>query len=160
MKRRLAAIVVLLTSGAALASLMTDGDGLADSAIGRPIAITALSVMLFTALLVVLSTFDTRSDAWLRLDWFLPQLRKARPGQTLPYRLTGRSLRAILPQRWLSVHTTKKRGGLRRALRSLGTSWLASPPRRLVLAFCLFGFLVAVFFVCWGEGGGGERAGG
>ncbi len=147
---RFTAIALLLISGAGLVPLVIRRPALAvlDSAV-QPIAIAALAVILFSALLLLLSTFDTRSQAWLRLDWFLPQIRRPKPGQAPPYRLAGRSLRAVLPQPWLSNHATKKRGGLRRMLRRLGPSWLASPPRRLIQGICLIVFLASFFYVCW-----------
>jgi ferredoxin len=153
MKRRFTAIVLLLVSAACLASLLTDSEGPADlTATVRPLEVTAVALISFASLLLLLSTFDARSDAWLRLDWFLPQIRKPKPGQAPPDRLVGRSLRKIVPRRWLSDHTKKRRGGVRRALRSLGISWLASPTRRLIQAVCLIAFLVSFFYVCWPYG--------
>ncbi len=115
----------------------------------QPIAITIGSVLLVIGILVWLTTLDHRSRAQLRLDWFLPQLRRRKAGQSLHLRWGGRLLRAIVPQRVLSNHETKQRGLFRRGMRRLGVSWLASPPRRVVQSICLVAFLLSFFYVCW-----------
>ncbi len=115
----------------------------------RPIAITIGSVLLAIGILVWLTTLDDRSRAQLRLDWFLPQIRRRKAGQSVHRRWGGRLLRSIVPQRLLSNHETKQRGLFRRGLRRLGVSWLASPPRRAVQSICLVAFLFSFFYVCW-----------
>ncbi len=115
----------------------------------RPIAITLGLLLLAIGMLAWLTTLDHRSRAQLRLDWFLPQIRRRKAGQSLQLRWGGRVLRAFLPQRLLSDHATKKRGLFRRGMRRLGISWLASPPRRVMQSICLVAFLFSFFYVCW-----------
>ncbi len=115
----------------------------------RPLAITLGCLLFVGGLLAWLSKFDDRSPASIRLDWFLPQIRKRKSGESLRQRWAGRVIRSILPQRLLSNHTTKQRGWFRKLLRRLGLSWLASPPRRVVQSICLVVFLFSFFFVCW-----------
>lgn len=115
----------------------------------QTIVVTAGWLTATTALLLLASTLDDRSRATLRLDWFLPQLRRRRSGDSTNLRWGGRWLRRLVPKRWISDHTTKQRGGIRRMLRRLGLSWLASPVRRLVQSICLIVFLVLFFYTCW-----------
>jgi NAD-dependent dihydropyrimidine dehydrogenase PreA subunit len=86
----------------------------------------------------------------MRLDWFLPMIRRPKPGiaPARRSRLVTWS-RALLPARLFSNWETKQRGLLRNGLRKLGLSWLASPNRRLVQAICFVAFLVLFFWVCW-----------
>ncbi len=106
-------------------------------------------LLLAVGAISLLSTYDRRSRAMLRLDWFLPELRRVRAGQEAKGRLLGRLARSWLPETWLSRHQTKQRGKIRRFLRRLGNSWLASPIRRVVQAICLVVFLASFFLVCW-----------
>ena len=85
----------------------------------------------------------------MRLDWFLPALRKSADGWPAHQNWLGRQLRHIIPASWRSDHQTKKRGPLRRVLRWLGPSWLYSPVRRLCQAICFSAFVVLFFYVCW-----------
>lgn len=89
----------------------------------------------------------------MKLDLFLPMLRKPRVG--VPPRRRGvlyRAARRVLPARLFSDPATKRRGLVRRALRRLGPSWLAAPVRRVVQAACFLGFLWLFFVVCWPYG--------
>src|SRR5688500_13413905 len=83
----------------------------------------------------------------MRLDIFLPALRKPKPNQ--PARPLARFAQRLLPAAWFSNPFTKQRGLLRRALRWLGPSWLSAPVRRLVQAFCFVLFLYLFFYVCY-----------
>lgn len=97
-----------------------------------------------------LTSFDRgRSASVLRIDWFTPQLRKTAAGQPASPTLVGRLFRRVLPRQWQSDRATKQRGLVRRVLRRLGLSWLASPVRRIVQTACLVLFLVLFFYVCW-----------
>ena len=106
-------------------------------------------VCLFASVMMLLSRLDDRSRAVLRLDWFLPQIRRRKSGESLQQRFLGRFMRNRLPSGLVSNHETKRRGSLRRLFRGLGISWLASPPRRIVQAVCLITFLFLFFYVCW-----------
>lgn len=91
---------------------------------------------------------DDRSVAVLRLDWYLPVIRR-RPDQSTPAKsLFGRLLRSVLPM-VQSDWQKKKRGFARRSLRKLGISWMASPVRRASQAICLALFFWLFFYVCW-----------
>ncbi len=90
-----------------------------------------------------------RSHAWMRLDWFTPALRKWKPGAVPSHSFIGRSIRKVTPDFFQSNRITKRRGMVRRVLRWMGISWLASPVRRLVQAACLVAFLYLFLFVCW-----------
>jgi ferredoxin len=145
-------IIALLALGLGIAGcliVIRNGAGFLPSGPSRAIAIAALAVVAGGGGLMFLSTFDHRSAALIRLDWFLPQIRRRKSGESLHQRLGGRWLRGCLPAWLVSNHATKKRGGLRRGLRRLGLSWLASPPRRVVQTCCLILFLVSFFYVCW-----------
>ncbi|MEX0702812.1 MAG: 4Fe-4S binding protein [Planctomycetales bacterium] len=86
----------------------------------------------------------------MRLDVFLPVIRKPRPGEP-PRRRSAlyRAARRLLPGALFSDPVTKRRGLVRRALRKLGISWLSAPVRRAVQGGCLVLFLVLFFYVCW-----------
>ena len=86
----------------------------------------------------------------MRLDWYLPVIRKPRPDDDPPPRSRCvRIARKLLPDRLFSDWSTKKRGLLRRWLRRLGLSWSASPVRRIIQAVCFVTFLTLFFYVCW-----------
>ncbi len=117
------------------------------------LAMTIGVMTLASSLLVWLTTYDRgRSRAAIRLDWFAPALKRMRADQSPSHSLAGRWLRSIVPASFQSDHATKKRGLLRKLLRSLGISWLASPVRRVVQGICLVTFLVLFFIVCWPYG--------
>ena len=86
----------------------------------------------------------------MRLDIFLPMLRKPKAGlaprrRSLAYRVARR----VLPARFFSNPTTKQRGLVRRLLRRVGPTWLSAPVRRVVQGVCFLAFLWLFFFVCW-----------
>ena len=86
----------------------------------------------------------------MRLDWFLPVLRKPKPNQPAPKK-SGlmRLSRRLLPTGFFSDPETKRRGWARRALRWLGPVWLSSPVRRIVQTVAFVVFLWLFFWVCW-----------
>lgn len=115
----------------------------------RGLVWTVIGVACTAILLALLSRLDNRSSATLRLDWFLPALRRLKSGQSLNVRWSGKILRTAIPSRMLSDRRTKKRGAFRNGLRRLGISWSASPVRRCVQALCLVLFIVSFLYVCW-----------
>jgi len=150
-KRRALAIAVALLAGALMTASAT-GHPLAKTLFGDSLSIgfTLGSVLLAAAILVLTTTFDQgRSHALLRLDWFSPVLRRLKSRQHVSYSLPGRLLRRVIPQSWQSNRDDKQRGLIRRSLRRIGLSWLASPVRRVVQAICLLTFLWLFFYVCW-----------
>lgn len=94
------------------------------------------------------SWLDQRSGALLRLDWFLPAIRRL-PADTNPSKsIPGRMLRQLAPG-LQSDWRKKKRGRARKLLRFFGLSWVASPLRRLSQAICMVLFCWLFFYVCW-----------
>ncbi len=118
--------------------------------IWRPL-IALLSLVLFSmGLLLLLSSFDRgRSQAWIRLDWFVPSLRKTTSGKAPAHSLLGRVARSVVPSWLQSNYRTKRRGSIRIWLRHLGISWLASPVRRVVQGVCWLAFMALFLVVCW-----------
>jgi ferredoxin len=86
----------------------------------------------------------------MRLDLFLPMLRKPKAGLAPRRRgLLYQAARHVLPGRLFSDPTTKRRGLVRRVLRRIGPSWLAAPVRRMIQGACFLAFLWLFFVVCW-----------
>jgi ferredoxin len=86
----------------------------------------------------------------MRLDWFLPAIRKSNPhAEPIKRRWIIRWMRKLFPWPIASNWQTKQRGLLRQGLRKLGLSWLSSPLRRLSQTLCFILFLVLFFYVCW-----------
>ncbi|MCP4169223.1 MAG: 4Fe-4S dicluster domain-containing protein [Fuerstiella sp.] len=151
MKLRALSIALGLFS-AAVGAAAVNGPSLAISLFGDAtgLGLTAGCVLFATSVILFLTTFDAgRTEAVARLDWFLPYLRTVRDDEFVSHSLPGRLLRRFLPAGMQSDRVTKSRGYVRRGLRSLGASWLASPVRRVVQAVSLLIFLVLFLFVCW-----------
>lgn len=86
----------------------------------------------------------------MRFDWFLPYLRKTKPGQADRSVGTFRRIAArILPASWFSSRETKLRGRIRKCLRWLGPVWYSSPLRRLIQSACFVLFVWQFLWVCW-----------
>lgn len=86
----------------------------------------------------------------MRLNWFLPFLRKKKKSETLaaPSLMMQWTMK-ILPRSWFADRVTGKPGLIRRLLKRVGPSVLSSPLRRFVQAACLLLFLFQFFYVCW-----------
>ena len=110
---------------------------------------TLVGVLSAASLICLLTSFEQRSGSLLRLDWFMPMIRR----QPTPFRrsptLAGKTIRRLVPASWQSDWSRKQRGPIRKLLRRLGPSWLASPVRRLVQGLCLILFCVLFFYSCW-----------
>jgi Fe-S-cluster-containing hydrogenase component 2 len=122
----------------------------ATSPIGITIALLAITV---GGMIALTASRPGLSNAWIRIDWFLPVLRKEKPGEpgrspTWTYRLAKR----VLPKFLFSDRQTKMRGIGRKLLRRLGITWLSAPIRRIVQAICLLTFLWLFFWTCWPYG--------
>ena len=86
----------------------------------------------------------------MRLDWFLPFLRKQRKDQPPPsLPIVVRGSKQVLPASWFADHQRGRPGKIRRGLKWLGPTWLSSPLRRFAQAVCFLLFLVLFFFVAW-----------
>ncbi|MCC9608639.1 4Fe-4S binding protein [Blastopirellula sp. JC732] len=110
---------------------------------------TIVGVLIAAAVIALTTSFDRRGGAILRIDWFLPMIRKQKTSVPSSPTLPGALLRKLIPTTWQSNWTTKQRGPIRRLLRAIGPSWLASPVRRVVQGICLVTFLVLFFYACW-----------
>ncbi|MFN3192559.1 MAG: 4Fe-4S binding protein [Aureliella sp.] len=107
------------------------------------------SLSLFLGLMFTQSAWsDQRSKALLRLDWFLPAIRRLPADSEPSQSLFGHILRMLGPG-LQSNWQTKKRGPARRWLRFFGISWVASPVRRISQTICLLLFCWLFFYVCW-----------
>ena len=136
---------------AALSKLFLQDNGFS-AIISQQITIAAAVsiVVLASSVLLFLSSFDQgRTNAWLRLDWFWPALRRIKPDQSPSHSLIGRLLRRITPISLQSDHKTKRRGWFRKTIRKFGLSWSASPIRRISQTVCMLVFLGLFFYVCW-----------
>ena len=86
----------------------------------------------------------------MRLDWFLPFLRKKKKNAALAPAAWGvRFAQRVLPSSWFADRVTGRPGLIRRVLQRVGPSALSSPARRLVQAVCFVLFLALFFYVCW-----------
>ncbi|MBC8355850.1 MAG: 4Fe-4S binding protein [Planctomycetes bacterium] len=86
----------------------------------------------------------------MRLNWFLPFLRKKKKSESLaPPSLMMRWALIALPRSWFADRVTGKPGRIRKLFKRIGPSVLSSPIRRLVQAVCFLAFLVLFFYVCW-----------
>lgn len=110
---------------------------------------TIVGTLAAAALIAFFTAFDQRPVALLRLDWFVPMIRRRSADAPSSPSLLGKLFRGLAPTSWQSDWTKKKRGPLRRFLRFLGPSWLASPVRRVVQGICLVTFCVLFFYTCW-----------
>lgn len=103
----------------------------------------------FLSLMFAQSTLShSGTPAILRLDWFLPAIRRLPAGTNPSKAFLGRWMRWLSP----GMHSDwqkKQRGRGRRLLRTLGLSWVASPIRRLSQTTCLLLFCWLFFYVCW-----------
>lgn len=93
--------------------------------------------------------FGWRTAAALRLDWYLPVLRKSNARRRDTDGPVWQLARRLLPPVFFSDRQTKQRGWIRRSLRRLGASWLSAPVRRCVQSFCLVTFFVLFCYTCW-----------
>lgn len=86
----------------------------------------------------------------MRLDWYLPFLRKKKKNMELaPAAWPLRVAQRCLPRGWFADRVTGRPGFIRRVLQRVGPSVLSSPVRRLVQTACFFLFLALFFYVCW-----------
>src|SRR5574341_1071510 len=90
----------------------------------------------------------------MNLDIFLPFHRKTKKGEEP--RRPGWMLHAarrVFPASFFSDPATGKKGGVRRVLQNIGTTWHYSPWRRVVQAVFFLLFLGFFVYVCWPYGG-------
>jgi ferredoxin len=121
-------------------------------AAAQPVLWTAGAILLLIICVALVSRRSGRrlSRAALRLDIFLPYLRKRR--DCAPFALPGwlvRLPRWFLPKAFFSEFDRYHPGWLRRILQRIGPTWYSAPLRRVIQAVCFIGFLVLFFYVCW-----------
>lgn len=116
----------------------------------KTVAAVAATVIVCIGVIALLTKVSQRtgSQASLRLDHFLPFVRKRRFPAGPPAALVG------LAHRWLPASfffdpATGAEGKLRRMCRKIGPTVLAAPLRRIVQSVCFITFLVLFFIVCW-----------
>ena len=144
--RILAIAVFLLGLAAMLGAANWDSGPYAQ----RILVITGAGVLIAASALLFLTTFAQSSAALLRLDWFLPFLRKKKKNAELaPDGAAIKLAKRILPARLFADRVTGKPGLFRRFLKKIGPSVLSSPFRRIVQGICLLLFLLLFFHVCW-----------
>jgi ferredoxin len=114
------------------------------------IAGVAAIVFVCAGVIALLTKFSqrTRSHALLRLDHFLPFVRKRRFPAGPPTVLVKLSHK-LLPASFFFDPATGAEGKLRRWCRKIGPTVLAAPLRRIVQTVCFVTFLILFFFVCW-----------
>ncbi len=120
--------------------------------VGEPLLWTVGGLLLMIGLVLLVSRRGSRqlSRAALRLDIFLPYLRKRRDCD--PFGLPAwlvRLPRLVLPKAFFSASDRYRPGWLRRMLKWLGPTWYSAPLRRVIQSICFVGFLVLFFYVCW-----------
>ncbi|MDA9778311.1 4Fe-4S binding protein [Rubripirellula sp.] len=112
-----------------------------------------LAVLVFiVAYRLIASTKSSRSRALLRLDHYLPAVRRLKVGEEPFYGRFLSQLRSRLPAAFRSNYQSKRRGEIRCWLRKLGPSWVLSPNRRVIQTLAFFAFLYSFFYVCWPYG--------
>ncbi len=148
---RIIGVATALVGGAVIAAAVRSavGAGGLDSWLAWIITVGGLLIAI-GVLMFASSLSRSGSSALLRLDCFLPALRRERKdGSGTGYGRWFAVAQKRLPAALFSDRQTKHRGLVRRGLRWLGITWLSAPIRRLTQAFCFLAFLVLFFFVCW-----------
>lgn len=111
--------------------------------------IVGIVLLIAATLIRVLSHDRSQTRALLRLDCFLPVLRRKRSEDVEHSGWLNKRLKRVLPAVLFSDRQTKRRGWVRRGLRGLGITWLAAPVRRVCQSLCFVTFVVLFFFVLW-----------
>ncbi len=109
-------------------------------------------VLAATGALVLLTAASHRGQtaALIRLDHFLPFLRKRKKNEALrrPSALV-RLAKGVFPPSWFGDPITGKPGRARRLLKRIGPTALSAPVRRVIQAVCFLAFLWLFFYVLW-----------
>ena len=132
------AVLAASAAGAVPAALQTLEGRILVASMGAVLVAAAASM------LVSLGAGDA-----MRLNFFLPVLRRSAGGGSQQPSVVRRVLYAVLPSALFSDRRTKRRGLVRRGLRWLGISWLAAPGRRISQSLFFLAFLYLFFVVCW-----------
>lgn len=152
MQRKLLAIAILLLGAAALAAVvLRDPLGLRLFGNVAALAVTVGAMLLVVGVVMFATAIhDPNSPTWLRLDHFLPFLRKKKKAETLkPPALLLRIAQRVLPASLFADRITGKPGLVRRVLKRIGPTMLSAPLRRVVQAICFVLFLWLFFYALW-----------
>jgi ferredoxin len=153
MKRALVGTAFLTLGGGLMAAALSNSQPLAFvERAPSGIVVTIASVLIAIGVLILMSAASPRGTtaAVLRLDHFLPFLRKKKKNETL--RPPSASLwlaKRILPASLFADPVTGKPGLARRTLNWIGPTALSSPLRRVCQTVCFIAFLWLFFFVLW-----------
>ncbi len=90
----------------------------------------------------------------MRLNLFLPYLRRPKrdANRELPRPFRSVALQVLPETVFSKIDRTTRPGLFRRLLSAIGPTWLSSPFRRVVQAFCFILFCWLFFYVCWPYG--------
>jgi MauM/NapG family ferredoxin protein len=153
MKRVLVGIAIAILASGLLASALSDSQPLAVvGLLPRGVAVTIASVLIVFGLLILMAAASRRGNtaAVVRLDHFLPFLRKKKKNETLrPPSAFARVAQRVLPASLFDDRLTGKPGLARRSLKWIGPTALSSPMRRIVQTVCFLAFLWLFFYVLW-----------
>ena len=155
MKRVLLGIVLVAGGGCVLASSLSttvpsatfSGDWNL-----RSVLVTVATMLMVVAALVLMAAASRsgKTAAVLRLDHFLPFLRKKKKNEVLrPPGVLLRLAKRLLPASWFADPITGKPGLVRRVLKRIGPTALSAPVRRISQAVCFVVFLWLFFYVLW-----------
>ena len=142
--------MILLAGGAVFTAAFAFGPNAGD--LQRAVVISVGAMLAVTGMLVLLTAGSRRgqSAALIRLDHFLPFLRKKKKNEALrPPSAFVRLAKRILPAALFADQITGKPGLARRALKRIGPTVLSVPVRRLSQAICFVAFLWLFFYVLW-----------
>lgn len=148
----LALALLVLGTSALLVIFAREADGFMRFRTLPALGMTVGGLLIATALLMLATVLSRRAStaALLRLDHFLPFLRKKKKAEELrPPSLMVRAAMRVLPASLFSDRVTGKPGLLRKCLKRIGPTVLSAPMRRVVQGVCFLLFLWLFFYTCW-----------
>ena len=83
---------------------------------------TLVGVLSAASLIGLLTSFERPGGSVLRLDWFMPMIRRQPNSAPRAPTLAGKAIRRLVPTSWQSDWSKKQRGPIRKLLRKLGPS--------------------------------------
>jgi ferredoxin len=116
------------------------------------ILVTVASMLIVVGVLVLMAAASGRGStaAVLRLDHFLPFLRKKKKNEVLrPPSAFVRLAKRVLPAALFADPIIGKPGLARRVLKRIGPTMLSAPLRRISQAVCFVAFVWLFFYVLW-----------
>jgi MauM/NapG family ferredoxin protein len=150
--KRVVLAIALVVLGACLATISLGATTPSSAPMTPAVTLTIAAVVLAFGTLIAMTLLgqERNTSAILRLDHFLPFLRKKKKNETLrPPAFLLRAARRLLPAKLFADPITGKPGLARRILKRIGPTVLSSPVRRVCQAICFVLFLWLFFYVCW-----------